>query len=417
MESGKTLRYNDKQLYYTEGTEGIILHNPDANTITKLIRIVKREANYNVNNPHIKIIFIMLQMYSLAPCNIPKIYDFGYIGYNGTSARMYSGDKNTVLERIKDGVCQATVMEKVIPTDTPYKLDWSIITQLFWVAHCISTLGYIHNDIFWRNIIITKAKSSEIICGNTIIPSNGFEVKILDFSEVQQLTDDNKNNDMYTILQLMVGYVDYNKFIQRRHIKYIPLENIVAKFDNIPIKNVKGAYLWGTIYEPVQTLKYTFGDEYFVELKQSPRYPLEDLKKMVMLNSSLECFEYCLKKLNDVKIISRKLNLIPFETNDKEYVAMYLKLRVTSPFTFAPIKYYFADGIEYDLPENTNTNPNKKSIKETIDALKKTNIVITKFDKSNYVICKNGTIVLYNIQHLVYDNKKCIATKYLSKLH
>ncbi len=420
MDPGKTLKYNKKQLFLAEGSEGVILHNPDSKTVTKLVRITEAETKYSPTNRHINQLSLVMKAYTLAPNNIPRIYDFGFVKYVGTTSRMYSGPKEVVLARIKDEQSVATVMDLVVHTNTPYELDWSIIAQLFWVVHCVNKLGYIHNDLYWRNIMIQKTEEKYIVCGDRLIPSNGFEVKILDFGEAIQLSSGDPKKDMYNILMLMYTFEDFMKFVNGRGIKLKTFEELMPFVDGAPpsITSVFGKAVWYVLNKPVEWLKADFDDQYICDLKFKTRYPIDDLNKLLMMNNALECFEYCIQKLDGVKESKRKMSLIPFDKGiDRKLLFLYyLELRVASPFTFAPIKYLTDEGIEYDLPEPANVKPQKKYIDETIEAIKSWGISINSFDKSNYVISKDGVIVLYNLQHMSSGKKdKCKATEALLK--
>lgn len=421
MDPGKTLKYNKKQLPLAEGTSGIILHNPDSKTATKLVRITEAESKYSPTNRHINELSLIMKTYTLAPNNIPRVYDFGFVKFGRTTTRMYSGPKEVVLSRIKDKDCVATLMDLVTPISTPYELDWSIIAQLFWVAHCINKLGYIHNDLYWRNIMIQKTEEKYITCGDRLIPSNGFEVKILDFGEALKVSGGDPKKDMYNILMLMHTFEDFMKFVNGRGIKLKNFEDLTPLIEGVPssITNVFGQYVWCSLNKPNELLQADFDDQYIFELKLLTRYPIDDLNKLLMMNNALECFEYCIQKLDGVKESKRKMSLIPFDEgiNKQLLFLYYLELRVASPFTFAPIKYMTNEGIEYELPEPSDVKPDKKYIDETIAAINSWGISINKFDKSNYVISKDGVIVLYNLQHISSGKKdKCKATEALLKL-
>lgn len=220
---------------------------------------------------------------------------------------------------------------------------------------------------------------------------------------------------------LMYTFEDFMKFVNGRGIRLKNFEDTTPLIEGIPpsITNVFGRYVWCALNKPNELLQADFDDEYIFELKLLPRYPIDDLNNLLMMNNALECFEYCIQKLDGVKESKRKMSLIPFEKgiNKESLLVYYLELRVASPFTFAPIKYLTDEGIEYDLPEPANVKPQKKYIDETIEAIKSWGISINSFDKSNYVISKDGVIVLYNLQHMSSGKKdKCKATEALLKL-
>jgi hypothetical protein len=162
------------------------------------------------------------------------------------------------------------------------------------------------------------------------------------------------------------------------------------------------------------------GDYYMFEFEQVLHVSKDDLNNLLLMDTALDCFQYMLKKLKDVKRVEDKVDIIPFDKNViPDRVAInHTQLRSNSPFNFAPIKYLSSNGIQYELTKNSNTKPDKKSINEILKTLKDNKCEILKFDESNYIVEKNGNMILYNLQHIKRngDIKKCKARSLLKSL-
>ena len=413
MEPDKTIRYAKDDVYFTEGTEGVIFRNYKANTVTRLVKISKSEIKYDIDNKWISEWLIMMKMYSLAPDNIPKIYDCGFLTCNGsTSSRTYIGKPEVVMARLKDKVCAAIVMDYIQPGNVPYNTDWSIITQLFWVAHCVNQIGFVHRDMFWRNIIISNTDKKYIMCGDTLIPSNGYEVKVLDWGEVGYVNSYDSRIDMYNIINIMMGFIDYIKFVNGQQIPFVALADIVSKMDGAPttLTNTLSKYDWYILNKPEELLKVEFGDKYLVQLERTTRYPVDDLNNLLMMNTPLDCFNYCVKKLDGVKSSPRVLNLKPIIGNVDSFILAYFILRVNSPLSFARIKYIIDNKVEYEELEKGG-KLDKRWIDDILGTLDKWDIVIGDFES---YVAKDGRLIIYNIQNVEFgDNKKCKLYKWL----
>lgn len=420
MNVEKSIRYMPKQTYYTSGTSGVIFRHES--TITKYVRIKKSEVYFGEKNPYVISCLTAMKTYALAPQNIPRIYDFGFVSCKCTSTRMYSGTKKDVLDRIDNETCCATVMD--FAQNANVDMNYHLLAQAFWLVHCIQMVGMVHGDIFWRNIITSKTDEEFIRCGDLLVPSGGYEFKLVDFDEVTPIGKDKvitTSFDKACILRLCIVCSELIKMQNGQQIGTVLYKDLFKRIKGAPNKLQRTErYIWYSINKPEELQKAMFGKKFVKYIPCEFVIPANEIQDLLMLDTPLECFNYIIKKIKGVKKSTREINAIPFDkgVNGDDVAIKILLLHTNSPRNFAQIKYLFKEGIEYDLPEDAKIQPTKESINETIRILDVYKVIITKFDQSNYIVGKDGQIVLYNLQHVVQstDTKKCAARKLLSQL-